>query len=173
MNFRGVTLRKILDGILKNDSLNYSVINKYIIIYKAVRQRDAQPGSRPENVPGYITGIITDGENGDPLPYATIVLKNKGKGTVSNNNGEFGLNIPSDSYNDSLIVSYLGYLNRRIPVRQIIGNNLTITMTREFISIPEIIIRNHVPQNSSEIIRRYSENYGTSAILPVFYREGV
>ncbi len=175
MNLRGVTLRKILDGILKNDSLNYSVINKYIIIYKAVRQRDAQPGSRPENVPGYITGIITDGENGDPLPYATIVLKNKGKGTVSNNNGEFGLNIPSDSYNDSLIVSYLGYLNRRIPVRQIIGNNLTITMTREFISIPEIIIRNHVPQ---ELLRKsfaaIQTNYGNSpAILTGFYREGV
>jgi hypothetical protein len=175
MNFREVTLRKILNGILKNDSLDYSVINKYIIIYKVIRPLDSVISSRPENFPGYITGVVTDGENGDPLPYATIVLKNTGKGTVSNNNGEFGLNIPNDSYNDSIIVSYLGYLNRRIPVRQIMGNNLTITMTREFISIPEIIIRNHVPQ---ELLRKafaaIQSNYGNSpAYLTGFYREGV
>ena len=38
----------------------------------------------------YITGKIIDDETSEPLPFATIGLKNKGKGTVTNNNGEFG-----------------------------------------------------------------------------------
>ena len=49
----------------------------------------------------------------EPLPFATIALKNKGKGTVSNNNGEFGLKITPDLFNDTLSVSYLGYHGKR------------------------------------------------------------
>ncbi len=37
-------------------------------------------------------------------------------------------------------------MGREIPVKQALGNNFTIRMTREFISIPEIIIRTQVPQ---------------------------
>jgi hypothetical protein len=175
MTFRKVSLRQILDSILKNDSLDYSVIDKYIIIYKTAPPLKAPPDSIPSERLKYITGIITDEENGDPLPYATIALKNAGRGTVSNNSGEFGLNMPADSYNDSIIVSYLGYLNREIPVRQILDNNLTIAMTREFISIPEIIIRNQAPQ---ELLRKsfaaIHSNYGKNpAYLTGFYREGV
>ena len=71
----------------------------------------------PEEVK-YITGIIIDEETFEPLPFATIGLKNKGKGTVTNNNGEFGLKITPDLFNDTLSVSYLGYIRREIPVRQ-------------------------------------------------------
>ncbi len=73
-------------------------------------------------------------------------MKNKGKGTVTNNNGEFGLKITPDLFNDTLSVSYLGYFSREIPVKQAFRNKLTIPMKREFISIPEIIIRNQIPQ---------------------------
>jgi hypothetical protein len=60
-------------------------------------------------------------------------------------------------------------------VKQAIGNNFTISMKREFISIPEIIIRNQIPQ---EIISKarmaIPRNYGnTPALMTGFYREGV
>ncbi|MBK7131280.1 MAG: carboxypeptidase-like regulatory domain-containing protein [Bacteroidales bacterium] len=34
-----------------------------------------------------MTGVIIDEETSEPLPFATIGLKNKGKGTVTNFNG--------------------------------------------------------------------------------------
>jgi len=121
----------------------------------------------------YITGIITDNESGEPLPFATIGIISTGRGTVTNNNGEFGLKISRDCLNDSLSVSYLGYFSRKIPVRSTLDNNLNIKMYREYISIPEIIIRNQVPQ---EIVRKayfaIEENYGTTpALMTAFYRE--
>jgi hypothetical protein len=96
-----------------------------------------------------------------------------GRGTVTNNNGEFGLKISRDCVNDSLSVSYLGYFSRKIPVRSALDNNLNIRMYREYISIPEIIIKNQVPQ---EIMRKaynaVQENYGTTpALMTAFYRE--
>jgi hypothetical protein len=175
MSFSNTRLQIILDSVLQNDSLKYSVINKYIIIYKISSAPAETTDIKPEWEVKYITGIITDFESGDPMPFATIGLISSGRGTVSNNNGEFGLKIPGESINDSLSVSYLGYYNRKVPVKQAIDNYFNIRMMREYIPIPEIIIKNQVPQ---EIIRKaYSSiarNYGNSPVnMRAFYREAV
>lgn len=175
LNFSDTKLSVVLDSILRNDSLVFSVIDKYIIISRS--EKPPSPAAdtlSPEEV-NYLTGLILDDETFEPLPFATISLKNKGKGTVSNNNGEFGLKITSDFVDDTLTVSYLGYFAREIPVKQSFGNNFTISMMREFISIPEIIIRNQIPQDIiSKVILAIPDNYGdTPALLTGFYREGV
>ncbi|MDO9580011.1 MAG: carboxypeptidase-like regulatory domain-containing protein [Bacteroidales bacterium] len=118
---------------------------------------------------------MVDDETMEPLPFATISLKHTGKGTITNNDGEFGLKITVDLLNDTLFVSYLGYFGRNVPVKQTIGNNFTILMKREFISIPEIIIRNQIPlEIVSRARKAIPSNFGnTSAYLTGFYREGV
>jgi hypothetical protein len=173
MTFGNTKLRAILVSILKNDSLVFSVIDKYIIISHAERSPSPAADSTLTIKLKYITGKIVDDETHEPLPFATIALLNKGKGTVTNNNGDFGMKITSEFFNDTLSVSYLGYMGREIPVNKVFGNNLTISMKREFISIPEIIIRN---QNPLEIISRARKaiphNYGDTPVLMTgFYRE--
>lgn len=168
-------LAVILHSIIQNDSIIFSVIDKYIIISRAEKSPPPMAGILTQEEANYITGIIIDDENLDPLPFATIAIKNKGRGTVTNNSGEFGLKIIPDFINDTLSVSYLGYIRREIPIKQAFGNNFTISMKREFISIPEIIIRNQIPQ---EIISRarlaIPDNWGnTPASMTGFYREGV
>jgi len=175
MTFRATKLNIILDSILKNDSLDFSVIDKYIIISHIERRRSIPADSTTADKVKYITGKIIDDETSDPLSFATIVLKNRGKGTVTNINGDFGLKITSNLFNDTLSVSYLGYLGREIPVKKVFGNNLTISMKREFISIPEIIIKNHNPQEIiSRTFKEIPHNYGnTPVLMTAFYREGV
>jgi hypothetical protein len=175
ITFRNTKLEVILKNILLNDSLVFSVIDKYIIISLAQKPTLPTTDTLSRGAPDYITGLIVDDESREPLPYATIALKNTGKGTVSNNNGDFGLKITSDLVSDTLSVSYLGYIRREMPVKQALGNNFTISMKREFVSIPEIIIRNQMPQ---ELVSRarlaIPHNYGdTPALMTGFYREGV
>lgn len=175
MNFKNVRLRVILDTILQNSTLFFSVIDKYIIISRAeIPPLQATDSLLPE-MTKYITGIIVDDETSEPLPFATIGLKNKGKGTVTNNNGEFGLKITPDLFSDTLSVSYLGYIRSEIPVRQAFHDGLSIPMKREYISIPEIIIKNQIPQEIiyktvSAIRHNYSDN---PTLMTGFYREGV
>ena len=146
MDFRNARLGVILDSILRNNELTFSVIDKYIIISHSETLPPAATDSLLPAVTKYITGVIVDEESLEPLPFATLGLKNKGKGTVTNNNGEFGLKITPDLLNDTLSVSYLGYIRKEIPVRQAFQDDLSIPMKREFISIPEIIIKNQIPQ---------------------------
>ncbi|NMC37527.1 MAG: hypothetical protein GYA41_04305 [Bacteroidales bacterium] len=175
LSFKDVTLKSVLDSIFKDDSLNYSVIEKFIIISKGIGHKDTRSDSIAVYDIRSITGLILDEESGDPLPYATIGLKNEGKGTVSNSNGEFGLKTTPFNLNDTIIISYLGYIGKEIPVKETLAENLTILMKREFISIPEIIIRNQIPQEViNKAMHSVPENYGTSpALLTGFYREGV
>jgi hypothetical protein len=175
MTFSNERLDVILDSVLKNDSLVYTIIDKYIIISKSLPSQVTKPDSTAPEEVFYISGIISDAESKEPLPFATIAIKNKGRGTVANASGEFGLKITRESLTDTISVSYLGYLIREIPVEQAIGNNFNISLIREFISIPEIIIRTQMPQ---EIIYKsvaaIRNNYGsTPALLTGFYREGV
>ena len=175
MNFSNVKLSVILDSILVNDSLTFTLIDKYIIISRPEIADEQTTNSSESKKADYITGYIADDETNEPLSFASIGLKNKGRGTVSNNNGEFGLKITSDIINDTLYISYLGYISREIPVNEIQVNNITISMKREFISIPEIIIKNQIPQ---EIIYKtllsINQNYSTIPVyLTGFYREGV
>jgi hypothetical protein len=177
MNFRKTKLAVILDSILKNDSLVYSVIDEFIIISKEIPPPALPPEADTASLPPSknISGIILDEESSEPLPYATIALRHEGRGTVSNSNGEFGIKLMPENYGDTLVISYLGFYAREIPVRQSLGNNFRIAMRREFISIPEIIIKNQIP---SEIIYKtitnIPRNYGnTPAGMTAFYREGV
>lgn len=174
LEYRNTPLRSILSGIINNDSLVYSVIDKYIIISKP-EKKSVYRSETTRGRPDAVSGKIIDEETGDPLPFATIGFKSVPKGTVSNSNGEFVLNIPEGLRYDTLAVSFLGYMGREIPVSQAVGNDLKITMRREYISIPEIIIRNQIPQ---EIIlkarRAIPRNYGDSPVMMTgFYREGV
>lgn len=174
MNFSNVRLRVILDSIIQTKTLAFSVIDKYIIISRTEAKPVSADSSQLE-VTNYISGVIVDEESLEPLPFATIGLKNKGRGTVTNNNGEFGLKITPDLLSDTISVSYLGYVRYEMPVRQAFSDNLSISMKREFISIPEIIIKNQIPQ---EIIYKtvlaIRHNYGNNpAMMTGFYREGV
>jgi len=175
MNFKNVTLRIIIDSILQNNILTLSVIDKYIIISRAVTSPPPAPDSLLQEVTKYISGVIIDEETSEPLPFATIGLKNKGRGTVTNNNGEFGLRITPDLFSDTLSISYLGYVRSEMPVRQAFYEGLSIQMKREYISIPEIIIKNQIPQEIiNKTVSAIRRNYSNEpAFMTGFYREGV
>lgn len=174
LDFYNTRLRDILNKILGSDSLAYSVVNRYIIIYKPIPEVPVLH-EKPDWEIKDISGRITDSETGEPIPYANIGIPKEARGTVANSNGEFVFKISGSWINDTIIISHIGYHMQIIPVSSSLDKKLNIRMTRVYVPIPEIIIRNQVPQ---EIIRKaytlVAKNYGTSpANLTAFYREAV
>ncbi len=72
-----------------------------------------------------ISGIIQD-ENGDPLPGATVLIKNTTNGTISNPKGEYSIYAGS---NDILIFSFIGMQPAEVPVADKTTINVTLTTT--------------------------------------------
>ena len=168
-------VRILLDEVFSNRNFSYSVIDNHLIIYKQIDE--TTPMIREEGkTPVYmITGSIIESGSDNPLPFTTISIYKKGVGTISNYDGNFNLKITSACLNDSITISCLGFKNRIIPVNQAIDNNYVIELERDYVPIPEVIIRTRDPVELILGIWRHKyENYGaTPVILTAFYRESI
>src|SRR6478609_9599715 len=60
-------------------------------------------------IAGKITGVISD-DKGNPLPYASITIKEKNNGTTANQQGYYALELSAGDY--TLIVQYVGYAKK-------------------------------------------------------------
>ena len=66
-----------------------------------------------------ITGRVTDAKTGQPLPFVNIGVVGKALGTVSNEQGQYGLSFQESLASDTVRVSYLGYQPRLLTLRQL------------------------------------------------------
>lgn len=119
-----------------------------------------------------ISGRIIDSVNTASLPFAQIALCNSTIGTVSNDDGQFFLQIPSGQLHDTLYFSYLGYEMARFCVSGLVNRENLIRLKPKEVSLKEVEVVALTPQ---EVLRRtfdrISENYGSdSVLLTAFYR---
>lgn len=90
-------------------------------------------------------GIIKDAETDKPIPYVNIGIVKKNKGTVSNPEGEFEFEIPSDLENDTLRLSSIGYQSKSVLVKDFIANlkvNSVIKLSPEVTELEEVVVTN-------------------------------
>ena len=60
-----------------------------------------------------VSGVVTDASNGEPLPFASVVLKGTGTGTMTDLNGGYSITVPS---NGTLVFSSIGYTTQEVAV---------------------------------------------------------
>ena len=60
-----------------------------------------------------VTGTVTDGENGDPVPFASIVVKGTSNWTTTDIDGKYSVEAPS---NGVFSVEILGYASQEVAV---------------------------------------------------------
>ncbi|MDZ7612334.1 MAG: carboxypeptidase-like regulatory domain-containing protein [Flavobacteriaceae bacterium] len=91
-----------------------------------------------------VEGFIYAKETREPLPFASISLKNFTIGTTSNEKGQFDIYIPKSMRQDTLIVSYIGFTSYEIPLK----NNLkplSIPLETANNVLDEIVLSNLAP----------------------------
>ncbi len=69
-----------------------------------------------------VTGIVSDASNGEPMPFASVVLKGTSTGTMTDLNGSYSITVPSDG---TLVFSSIGYTTQEVAV----GGRGTINIT--------------------------------------------
>lgn len=60
-----------------------------------------------------VKGTITDGSNGETVPFATVVVKGSSAWTTSDADGKYAIDAPA---NGVLSVECLGYVGREVAV---------------------------------------------------------
>jgi len=83
-----------------------------------------------------LNGKITD-QKGEPIPYATVFIRELSQGTTSNVDGKYGIDIPEGNY--TVIYRSLGYIPQTITIK-VTKNPVTrnITMVDQIHQLREI-----------------------------------
>jgi CarboxypepD_reg-like domain len=79
----------------------------------------------------WIEGKIIDAGSRKPIPFATIKLKNRAMGVISNADGDFQLPLRYKLLEDTLLISCIGYNTRIVIMNSLLSDDLNIIMLTE------------------------------------------
>ena len=118
-----------------------------------------------------IHGKITD-ENNQPIPFATVTLKDLSRGAIANDSGEYTMtNLEEGNY--TLQFSGIGYskVNRSINLGENENMEISVSLSTSFEALNEVVITSNriretldeVPSSVSVITSRQIENLGLTS----------
>ena len=74
-----------------------------------------------------LTGTVKNSENGAAIVGASVVIKGTTKGTVTNNDGKFTLDVPAKGNNNVLVISSVGFTSTEIKLTNQTAISATLT----------------------------------------------
>lgn len=121
-------------------------------------------------------GEVVDANNGNPLIFASLVLEDTNISTVTNSEGEFLLKIPDNISEGNIVVSFLGYRTRNIPLSSLDSGNNKIELEVSVTTLPGVDVT--VPKDAMALVRatlnRRGDNYTEDLLfMTAFYRETI
>lgn len=124
-------LETALNQLFASTDYTYELGEKGIKIVKATKSVSSpQEGKRTA-----VKGRVLDPSKA-PLAGAMILIKNTQKGAITNENGDFTLDVlPTDR----LEVSYVGYKGQVVSVRKDMGN-VVIIMEKDILAVDDVVV---------------------------------
>ena len=105
------------------------------------------PGFSQDGQSQTVSGVISSGEDGTPLPGVSVLIKGSQQGTVSDLNGNYSLVVPDEQ--SVLVVTYIGFISQEVQIngRSIIG----IVLSPDMVAMDEVVVVGYGTQKNSRI----------------------
>lgn len=94
-----------------------------------------------------VTGVVKDSENNEPLPGVSILQKGTTKGTTTDVEGKFIIEVDDESA--VLTFSYIGYLDKEIQVGQ--QTNFEVSLSSDLYNLDEVMVVGYGIQKKSVV----------------------
>lgn len=108
---KNCNINELLDAIAHMASINYTIKERHIVLTS--KKEAPKANSTVPQQERALTGVVTD-VNGEPIIGANVVQKGTTHGTVTDLDGKFNLTVPENAI---LVVSYIGYVSRDVPIK--------------------------------------------------------
>lgn len=83
-----------------------------------------------------ITGVVTSGEDGTPIPGVSVIVKGTTLGTVTDMEGRYRLQVPVDAQN--LSFSFVGMATQEIAIAG--RNSISVVLQPQAIGVDEVVV---------------------------------
>ena len=130
-----------------------------------------EPGARLTGSPLSIEGTITDDNTGEGIIGATLIVRETGEGTVTDENGFFKLDVQTGVW--SVLVEYIGYQSVLIKLTAHDDGMMTIVMNPNPLQLSEVLVKGQAVQRSTQSTNLGLEKLDISVMkeLPVLLGE--
>ena len=106
---------------------------------------------------GAVSGRVTSSDDGSGLPGVTVQVKGANRGTTTDANGSYRVNIPA---NGSLIFSFIGYISQEVAV----GNRtaINVTLAGDSQQLSEVVVIGYGTQQRQRVTSAISTVSGNA-----------
>jgi len=145
------TIEKVLEEVFQGTNIGYRIVDNQVWVFK--ENEKPKPETRPsattqpqpaqKNIKGTVKG-----NNDEPIPGATVMVKGTTIGTITDFDGNFNLVIPADS--KFLTVSFVGLKTQEITIGS--QTNFMISLSEETVGLEEVVVVGYGTQKKESVV---------------------
>ncbi|OHX63826.1 SusC/RagA family TonB-linked outer membrane protein [Flammeovirga pacifica] len=136
-SYQDDNIQNILEEVSKQLNINYKINGNHILLDKKIEEHKAiipiAPNVEQDKIK--ISGVIRAGDDKQPLPSATVLIKGTTYGAVTDMDGNF--TIEADK-GDVLVFSYTGYLAKEITLTT--QSKLDVSLDPDATQLEEVVL---------------------------------
>lgn len=166
------TVQYFLDGLCIKYNLQYSLVEKQVIIKPLVPAVENHSAAANAPLPRYtLNGYVKDRQSGEVLPGANIIVKELGTGVSSNAYGFYAIALPEGQY--TIETSYIGYSKQRQLLTLKQNTSLSFNISTEEMQVEEVLVQHNFDSARIGLNQMSSMNLKTASIqrMPNFMGE--
>ncbi|MEQ9441461.1 MAG: TonB-dependent receptor [Cyclobacteriaceae bacterium] len=148
LSAKNKSLATVLLQISKQTRLRFKRINENIHILKQEEEEINEVEEiMADLVEITVSGKVTDGETGEPLPGVNVIAKGTANGTITDLQGSYTLTVSDEVA--SLIFSSIGYLSEEVAIEG--RSSIDIVLLPDIKSLEEIVVVGYGTQKRSDV----------------------
>lgn len=132
-----VTLQAALTQLFEGTNIGFRFLDNSVLLYN----RDKQQGSAGKSTTGKnskslsVSGTVVDRLTGEPIIGASVVIEGLSKGTSTDVDGKYAINVPEGS---TLKFSYVGYKDEKKTVQK--AGTVNVDMAESSVSLNDVVV---------------------------------
>ncbi len=124
------SVKEVLETIFKDKNVDIQLVDNHFVL-KMKNSSPMRPGIAQVH---RVTGLVKD-HLGDPVIGANIVEKGTANGTITDIDGRFSIEVSPAA---TLVVSYIGYLSKEVPVNN--QREIRVDLAEDTQTLSEVVV---------------------------------
>jgi TonB-linked SusC/RagA family outer membrane protein len=136
VKLKNVPLSDALDYCLKGLRLNYTIVNKTVVIRQIPNEAPPVAPAAPVDKTLNVKGVLTDSQSQEAMPGVNIFLKaDKKLLGITNSKGEFSISVQPG---DVVVFAFVGYKQKEVTIND--DKPLTIKMELQVKTMNDVVV---------------------------------
>lgn len=141
INVSSIEVQDALTQLLIGTNVGFEIKNNKLYLIEKKEER-----TEPKNNQKKVTGLVTD-QKGEPIIGATVIIKGKTNGTITDINGKFNLDVQGDAI---LKISYIGFQTKEVVVNN--QKELKILLSEDSKALNEVVVVGYGTQKKVNVV---------------------